>query len=109
MKRCSKRVRLMARTALTTGIALSLSAIAPAAAEADIPLLGPALGIGGKVLGWCGGVATHAAGDVALDGVKAILDWIFGGQLLDDAYDPPLFRRLRAFHDEGKTIKASIE
>ena len=36
---------------------------------------------------------------------QQVFDWIFGGQPLDDGYDTPLFRRLLAFHDDGKTIK----
>lgn len=50
---------------------------------------------------------------VELDDLKKLLelrdqqvfDWIFAGQPLDDGYDTPLFRRLQAFHDDGKTIK----
>jgi hypothetical protein len=30
---------------------------------------------------------------------------MFGAQPSDPAYDTPLFRRLLAFHDGGKTIK----
>jgi antitoxin CptB len=36
---------------------------------------------------------------------QQVFDWIFGAQPLDPAYDTPLFRRLLAFHDGGKTIK----
>jgi antitoxin CptB len=36
---------------------------------------------------------------------QQVFDWIFGAQPLDPAYDTPLFRRLLAFHDDGKTIK----
>jgi antitoxin CptB len=36
---------------------------------------------------------------------QQVFDWVFGGQPLDVAYDTPLFRRLLAFHDDGKTIK----
>ena len=36
---------------------------------------------------------------------QQVFDWIFGAQPLNAAYDTPLFRRLLAFHDDGKTIK----
>jgi antitoxin CptB len=36
---------------------------------------------------------------------QQVFDWVFGAQPLDPAYDTPLFRRLLAFHDDGKTIK----
>lgn len=36
---------------------------------------------------------------------QQVFDWIFGGLPLDAGYDTPLFRRLQAFHDDGKTIK----
>jgi len=36
---------------------------------------------------------------------QQVFDWVFGAQPLDAAYDTPLFRRLLAFHDGGKTIK----
>ena len=36
---------------------------------------------------------------------QQVFYWVFGGQPLDAAYDTPLFRRLLAFHDGGKTIK----
>ncbi|MEP7032335.1 MAG: succinate dehydrogenase assembly factor 2 [Pseudolabrys sp.] len=36
---------------------------------------------------------------------QLVFDWIFGGQPMDAAFDTPVFRRLRAFHDGGKTIK----
>ena len=36
---------------------------------------------------------------------QQVFDWIFGAQPLDPDYDTPLFRRLLAFHDGGKTIK----
>jgi hypothetical protein len=74
------------------GIGLLASASTPEDAHADIPVLGPALGLGGKALGWFGGQVTHAAGSVVLDGVKAILDWIFGG--LRDTITPYVMRFL---------------
>jgi hypothetical protein len=74
------------------GVALWASASSPEEAHADIPVLGPALGLGGKALGWFGGQVTHAAGSVVLDGVKAILDWIFGG--LRDTITPYVMRFL---------------
>jgi len=36
---------------------------------------------------------------------QQVFDWVFGAQPLDPDYDTPLFRRLLAFHDDGKTIK----
>jgi antitoxin CptB len=36
---------------------------------------------------------------------QQVFDWLFGPQSLDAAYDTPLFRRLLAFHNGGKTIK----
>ena len=36
---------------------------------------------------------------------QQVFEWVFGAQPLDAAYDTPLFRRLLAFHDGGKTIK----
>lgn len=36
---------------------------------------------------------------------QQVFDWVFGAQPLDPIYDTPLFRRLLAFHDGGKTIK----
>jgi antitoxin CptB len=36
---------------------------------------------------------------------QQVFDWIFGAQPLDPAHDTQLFRRLKAFHDDGKTIK----
>jgi antitoxin CptB len=58
---------------------------------------------------------THIAtlSDAELDDYEKLLelrdqqvfDWVFGAQPLDAAYDTPLFRRLLAFHDGGKTIK----
>lgn len=36
---------------------------------------------------------------------QQVFDWVFGAQPIDPAYDTPLFRRLLAFHDDGKTIK----
>jgi antitoxin CptB len=36
---------------------------------------------------------------------QQVFDWIFGAQPLEAAYDTPLFRRLLAFHNDGKTIK----
>ena len=36
---------------------------------------------------------------------QQVFDWVFGAQPLDAAYDTPVFRRLLAFHDDGKTIK----
>jgi antitoxin CptB len=36
---------------------------------------------------------------------QQVFEWIFGAQPLDPAYDTPLFRRLLAFHNGGKTIK----
>jgi hypothetical protein len=85
-------VRLVGLTTLVTGVGLLVSASAPEDAQADIPVLGPALGAGGKALGWFGGQVTHAAGSVVLDGVKAILDWIFGG--LRDTITPYVMRFL---------------
>jgi hypothetical protein len=72
-------VRVAGLTTVFMGIGLLASASTPEDAHADIPVLAPALGLGGKALGWFGGQVTHAAGSVVLDGVKAILDWIFGG------------------------------
>jgi antitoxin CptB len=51
--------------------------------------------------------------DIELDDLEKLLelrdqqvfDWIFGAHPLDEGYDTPLFRRLLAFHDDGKTIK----
>ncbi len=71
---------------------LIASALSPDEADASIPLLGPALGIGGKALEWFGGQASHLAGGAVLDGVKAILDWIFGG--LRDTITPFVMRFL---------------
>jgi hypothetical protein len=86
-----RSVRRIGLTALLTGAALSVAASLPEEAKA-IPLVGPALGIGGKALGWFGGEVTNAAGGVVLDGVKAILDWIFGG--LRDTITPFVMRFL---------------
>jgi antitoxin CptB len=36
---------------------------------------------------------------------QQVFDWIFGVQSIDPVHDTPLFRRLLAFHDGGKTIK----
>ncbi|HMJ42310.1 MAG TPA: succinate dehydrogenase assembly factor 2 [Pseudolabrys sp.] len=36
---------------------------------------------------------------------QQVFDWVFGAQPLDAAYDTPVFRRLLAFHDDGKTIR----
>ena len=36
---------------------------------------------------------------------QQVFDWVFGAQPSDAAYDTPVFRRLLAFHDDGKTIK----
>lgn len=36
---------------------------------------------------------------------QQVFDWVFGAQPLDPAYDTPVFRRLLAFHEDGKTIK----
>ena len=36
---------------------------------------------------------------------QQVFDWVFGAQPLDPDYDTPLFRRLLAFHDDGKAIK----
>jgi antitoxin CptB len=36
---------------------------------------------------------------------QQVFDWVFGAQPIDAAFDTPLFRRLLAFHDNGKTIK----
>jgi hypothetical protein len=85
-------VRLAGVTTLVLGVALLASASTPEDAHADIPVLGPALGLGGKALGWFGGQVTHVAGSVVLDGVKAILDWIFGG--LRDTITPYVMRFL---------------
>lgn len=54
-----------------------------------------------------------ALSDVELDDYEKLLelrdqqvfDWVFGAQPLEAAYDTPVFRRLLAFHDGGKTIK----
>src|SRR5882757_9710040 len=54
-----------------------------------------------------------ALSDTELDDLEKLLelrdqqvfDWVFGAQPLDAAYDTPVFRRLLAFHDDGKTIK----
>lgn len=85
-------MRLIGLAALGTGVGLSVSASTAQDADASIPLLGPALGIGGKALGWFGGKVTSAAGGVVLEGVKAILDWIFGG--LRDTITPFVMRFL---------------
>ncbi len=90
--RRSRAARLAGLTTLVMGVVLLVSASTPEEADADIPVLGPALGLGGKALGWFGGQVTHAAGSVVLDGVKAILDWIFGG--LRDTITPYVMRFL---------------
>jgi antitoxin CptB len=36
---------------------------------------------------------------------QQVFDWVFGTRPIDAAFDTPLFRRLLAFHDNGKTIK----
>jgi hypothetical protein len=90
--RRSRSVRLAGLTTVVLGVALLASASTPEDAHADIPVLGPALGLGGKALEWFGGQVTHVAGSVVLDGVKAILDWIFGG--LRDTITPYVMRFL---------------
>lgn len=92
MLRRARSLRLIGVATVVTGVGLSIAAFSPENADAAIPLLGPALGVGGKVLGWFGGLATHAAGGAVLDGVKAILDWIFGG--LRDTITPFVMRFL---------------
>jgi hypothetical protein len=73
-------------------VGLAIAASSPEEAEAQIPLIGPALELGGKALGWFGGEVSQAAGGLVLDGVKAILDWIFGG--LRDTITPFVMRFL---------------
>ena len=90
--RRSRAVRVIGLTTVVMGVGLLVSASSPEEADADIPVLGPALGLGGKALGWFGGQVTHAAGSVVLDGVKAILDWIFGG--LRDTITPYVMKFL---------------
>ena len=92
MSRRSKGARWIGLTALLMGVGLSISASSPENAHAQIPFVGPALGIGGKALGWFGGEVSQAAGGLVLDGVKAILDWIFGG--LRDTITPFAMRFL---------------
>jgi antitoxin CptB len=36
---------------------------------------------------------------------QQVFDWVFGAKPLEAAYDTPVFRRLLAFHEDGKTIK----
>jgi antitoxin CptB len=36
---------------------------------------------------------------------QQVFDWVFGAQPLPASYDTPVFRRLLAFHEDGKTIK----
>jgi antitoxin CptB len=36
---------------------------------------------------------------------QQVFDWVFGVQPPETAYDTPVFRRLLAFHEDGKTIK----
>lgn len=90
--RRSRATRVIGLTTVVMGVGLLMSASSPQEADADIPVLGPALGLGGKALGWFGGQVTHAAGSVVLDGVKAILDWIFGG--LRDTITPYVMKFL---------------
>lgn len=85
-------MRLIGLATVVMSAALLASASTPEDADAEIPLLGPALGVGGKALEWFGGAVTHAAGSVVLDGVKAILDWVFGG--LRDTITPYVMRFL---------------
>jgi antitoxin CptB len=36
---------------------------------------------------------------------QQVFDWVFGAKPLEAEYDTPLFRRLLAFHEDGKIIK----
>ena len=36
---------------------------------------------------------------------QQVFDWVFGAKPIEPAYDTPVFRRLLAFHEDGKTIK----
>jgi antitoxin CptB len=36
---------------------------------------------------------------------QQVFDWMFGAKPIEAQYETPLFRRLLAFHEDGKTIK----
>ena len=91
MKRLASRVsgaqvrRPVALALLVAWVGLTVSAAFPQDADAFNPIT-PIIKGGGDAIGWFGSKVLGAAGHVVLDGVQAILDWIYGG--LTDTITP---------------------
>jgi hypothetical protein len=79
------RARSVGLALLVTCTGLSISAALPQDADAFNPVA-PIINGAGHALGWFGSKVAGAAGRVVLDGVQAILDWIYGG--LTDTITP---------------------
>lgn len=85
------RGRAIGLALLVTCAGLSVSAAFPRDADAFNPIA-PIIEGGGQALGWFGSKVLGAAGHVVLEGVQAILDWIYGG--LMDTITPFVMRFL---------------
>ncbi len=84
MRRVTSRWQALGRrrgvglTLLVIAVGLAVAAASPQEAEAFNPVA-PIVHGGEQALGWFGSKVLGAAGHVVLDGVQAILDWVYGG------------------------------